>query len=255
MSECTDLQGLASELLRRTFDSVTHHFPPLFALYLHFICLCYSTVQKIVPGVRYTMYTLTTSVSPFLICMFYSWKEEISPCSHWQHPTISLPPFLHPFGGLEISHFVFQGGCYLLEPQGQLFTLGSWVLIQGCDDLDRETKGESGENGREVGNNKRRERRGRIGQRRVKEECRKSKETRTGETERENERRTKRKKKGGEWEERMVSFDINSHVIKAVVVCEPHLGETDSPICLPNLFIRFCLSLFRDLKWQCAMDA
>lgn len=36
--------------------------------------------------------------------------------------------------------------------------------------------------GREVGNNKQRERRGRIGQQRVKEECRKSKETRTGET-------------------------------------------------------------------------
>lgn len=29
----------------------------------------------------------------------------------------------------------------------------------------------------------------------------------------ENEHRTKRKKKGGEWEERMVLFDINSHVI------------------------------------------
>lgn len=51
-----------------------------------------------------------------------------------------------------------------------------------------------------------------------------------------------KKKKGGEWEERMVSFDINGHVIKAVIVCGPHLGETDSPICLPNLFIRFCLS-------------
>lgn len=71
----------------------------------------------------------------------------------------------------------------------------------------------------------------------------------------ENERRTKRKRKGGEWEERMVSFDINSRIIKAVIVCEPHLGETDSPICLSNLFIRFCLSPFRDLKWQCTMDA
>lgn len=46
--------------------------------------------------------------------------------------TPSRPP---PHGGLEISHFVFQGRRYLLEPQGQLFTLGSRVLIQGCDDL------------------------------------------------------------------------------------------------------------------------
>ena len=69
--------------------------------------------------------------SPFLISMSYSLKEEISPCSHWQYPTIPLPPTLPPLGGLEISHFVFQGGCYLLEPQGQLFTLGSWVLFQG----------------------------------------------------------------------------------------------------------------------------
>lgn len=29
----------------------------------------------------------------------------------------------------------------------------------------------------------------------------------------ENEHRTKRKKKGGEWEERIVLFDINGHVI------------------------------------------
>lgn len=72
--------------------------------------------------------------SPFFISMFYSLKEEISPCSHWQYilpfplPS-SLPPSLSPLSGLEISHFVFQGSCYLLEPQGQLFTLGSWVLV------------------------------------------------------------------------------------------------------------------------------
>ena len=60
---------------------------------------------------------------------------------------------------------------------------------------------------------------------------------------------------GGEWEERLVPFDRDGHIIKAVIVCEPHLRETDSPICLSNLLIRFCLSPFRDLKWQCAMDA
>lgn len=60
-------------------------------------------------------------------------------------------------------------------------------------------------------------------------------------------------KVGGEWEERMVSFNIDNRIIKAVIACEPHLGETDSPICLSNLFIRFCLSPFRDLEWQCTM--
>lgn len=68
------------------------------------------------------------------------------------------------------------------------------------------------ENGREVRNNEQRGRRGRIGQRRAEEECRKNGGTWTG-IRRENERRTKRKKKGGEWEERKVLFDINSHVI------------------------------------------
>lgn len=54
-----------------------------------------------------------------------------------------------------------------------------------------------------------------------------------------------RKEKGGVGEGRegrTVSFDIDSRVIRAVIVCEPHLGETDSPICLSNLFISFCLS-------------
>lgn len=68
---------------------------------------------------------------------------------------------------------------------------------------------------------------------------------------------------GGEMEERGRAggaaaeerASLDSGVIKAVLVCEPHLGETDSPICLPNLFIRFCLSPFRDLKWQRTMDA
>lgn len=49
-------------------------------------------------------------------------------------------------------------------------------------------------------------------------------------------------KVGERREERTVSFDIDSRVIRAVIVCEPHLGETDSPICLSNLFISFCLS-------------
>ncbi|TNN76010.1 hypothetical protein EYF80_013773 [Liparis tanakae] len=39
--------------------------------------------------------------------------------------------------GLEymVARLPQPGGCYLLEPQGQLFTLGSWVLLEGCDDL------------------------------------------------------------------------------------------------------------------------
>lgn len=65
---------------------------------------------------------------------------KISPCSHWQYPT--TPPPSPPHDGLEIGHFVFQGRRYLLEPQGQLFTLGSWVLIQGCDDLKGRMEGE-----------------------------------------------------------------------------------------------------------------
>lgn len=60
----------------------------------------------------------------------------------------------------------------------------------------------------EVGNDKQREGGGRIGQRRAREECRRGEKTW-----REKERRTKREKKGGEREERMVLFDINSHVI------------------------------------------
>lgn len=68
---------------------------------------------------------------------------KISPCSHWQYPTTPPPPpSSPPHDGLEIGHFVFQGRRYLLEPQGQLFTLGSWVLIQGRDDLEGRAEGE-----------------------------------------------------------------------------------------------------------------
>lgn len=86
------------------------------------------------------------------------------------------------------------------------------------------------------------------------EECWESEGTRPRTTE--SKCRTKREKEEEEEvEEGKVSLDIHCRVIKAVIVCRPHLGETDSPICLPNLFIRFCLSPFRDLKWQCTMDA
>lgn len=75
--------------------------------------------------------------------------------------------------GLEISHFVFQGGCYLLEPQGQLFTLGGWVLIQGGDDLKEKGRGVGGtwvREGEEIGGKVKQKITGRrgIGWRRVK---------------------------------------------------------------------------------------
>lgn len=106
-----------------------HHSPPLRAFYQHFICPCYQ-YQKQSQG-NHVQYSHVPSHFCLFACVILYLK--VSPCSHWQYPMIpSRPP---PHGGLEISHFVFQGCCYLLEPQGQLFTLGSWVLIQGCDDL------------------------------------------------------------------------------------------------------------------------
>lgn len=86
----------------------------------------------------------------------------------------------------------------MLEPHGQLFTLGRRVLVQGGDDLKgREEKEE--------------------------EEVRPEDDRRGG---------------GGG----AVSFDIGAGVTRAVIVCQRHLGETDSPICLSILFISFCLS-------------
>lgn len=37
----------------------------------------------------------------------------------------------------------------------------------------------------------------------------------------------------------MVSFDINSHVIKAVIVRESHLGEPDTPFVFPTCSLGF----------------
>lgn len=52
-----------------------------------------------------------------------------------------------------------------------------------------------------------------MGSRGQKWECRRSGGNKDGGRRTDNEHRTKRKRKGGEWEERTALFDINSHVI------------------------------------------
>lgn len=92
----------------------------------------------------------------------------------------------------------------MLEPHGQLFTLGGRVLVQGGDDLEGREEEEKEEVRRQPGEEK--------------------------------------EGRGGWGEQKMVSFDIGGGVTRAVIVCERHLGETDSLICLSILFISFCLS-------------
>lgn len=69
---------------------------------------------------------------------------------HPDHRCPSTPPAFSPLypvspvsARLEISHFVLHGGHDVLEPHGQLFTLGGRVLVQGGDNLKgREEKEE-----------------------------------------------------------------------------------------------------------------
>lgn len=214
-----------------------YHHSPLRAFYQHFIFPCYQD-QKQSQG-NNVQYSQVPSHFCLFACVILYMK--VSPCSHWQYTMIHPPP-PPPHGGLEISHFIFQGCRYLLEPQGQLFTLGSRVLIQGCNDLKWRMGDEEKTRERMI-----------SWTAEVQRECWESEGTRPTTTG--NKCRTKREKEEEEEEEGKVSLDFHRPVRKAVIVREPHLGETDSPICLPNLFIRFCLSPFRDLKWQCTMDA
>lgn len=104
---------------------------------MHLISPCYSD-QKRASGPSCAILTHTKNkqnkkmrpLSNFLFPSFMHRNEEISPCSHWRYSSSLLG-----LSGLEISHFVFQGCCNLLQPQGQLLTLRSWILIQGGDDL------------------------------------------------------------------------------------------------------------------------
>lgn len=85
-------------------------------------------------------------------------------------------------------------------------------------------------NNREEKERGRGEKRGNVGR---------SKERRSRETE-----RTKRRKKGREWEERMVLFDINSRVIYTVIVFEPHLRRLTAPFVYPTCSLGFVYPLF-----------
>lgn len=85
-------------------------------------------------------------LSDFCISILYAQeKKEKKRNKPLQSLAISLyvSTFAASFGGLEIRYFVFQGSCNVMQPLGQLFTLSSWVLIQGCDDLKGTTEGQS----------------------------------------------------------------------------------------------------------------
>lgn len=174
--------------------------------------------------------------------MCYSLKEEKSPCSHRQYPIIPLPPSIQCVRDQSLcfpGRLLSAGAAGSAVYSGQL---GPHPGMRWSKKGGRRWECEGGIIGKEKEEEE-------LSSRGAKEECWVSQETRAGEMERQwaqDKEKENGWRVGGEGD--VIWHQLSRH--KSCYCSWVPLRGAWHPICLSNLFIRFCLPSFHDLKWQ-----